>query len=355
VCAVARLLFDRNIGAVADLFTDLMLLPDDELRAGDTRCDLEAALTALADRVLVPPSTVRTGAGSTAAAGSAAAGGGGGGATPAATTTASTLPTLRFDRLIAELAVLAPRFALQLPPYFLNNARALATLEGMARSADPSFDVLQAVYPFALRRLLADPTGSPRLRRTLDALTRDADGRIAIPGFYDGVPEPSAALLEGWDKLGFSEAAFLGEVGLSVPAGEKGRCGRGEWSSGADTWQGRAGAREKTRTRARRVSQTTRQDNTRHGTSTLAHTGYAHTDRDTHTKRTRAFSHIQLYHSVTTCKHVKVQADVILFWSHARRTSERGLTLGRFIAPRPRPSPSLARVHECSSLWLRRP
>lgn len=179
MCAVARLLFDRNIGAVADLFTDLMLLPDDELRAGGTRCDLEAALTALADRVLVPPSTVRTGAGSTAAAGSAA-GGGGGGATRAATTTASTLPTLRFDRLIAELAVLAPRFALQLPPYFLNNARALATLEGMARSADPSFDVLQAVYPFALRRLLADPTGSPRLRRTLDALTRDADGRIDL-------------------------------------------------------------------------------------------------------------------------------------------------------------------------------
>ena len=178
MCAVARLLFDRNIGAVADLFTDLMLLPDDELRAGGTRCDLEAALTALADRVLVPPSTVRTGAGSTAAAGSAA--GGGGGATRAATTTASTLPTLRFDRLIAELAVLAPRFALQLPPYFLNNARALATLEGMARSADPSFDVLQAVYPFALRRLLADPTGSPRLRRTLDALTRDADGRIDL-------------------------------------------------------------------------------------------------------------------------------------------------------------------------------
>ena len=52
---------------------------------------------------------------------------------------------------------------------------------------------------------------------------RDADGRITIPGFYDGVPEPAPALLEGWSKLGFSEAAFLGEVGLSVPAGEKGR------------------------------------------------------------------------------------------------------------------------------------
>ncbi len=52
---------------------------------------------------------------------------------------------------------------------------------------------------------------------------RDAEGRITIPGFYDGVPEPSKALLDGWGKLGFSEDAFLGEVGLSVPAGEKGR------------------------------------------------------------------------------------------------------------------------------------
>lgn len=52
---------------------------------------------------------------------------------------------------------------------------------------------------------------------------RDADGRIQVPGFYDGVPEPSLELLAGWEKLDFSEAAFLGEVGLSIPAGEKGR------------------------------------------------------------------------------------------------------------------------------------
>ena len=48
-------------------------------------------------------------------------------------------------------------------------------------------------------------------------------GASPFPGFYDGVPEPSQALLDGWAKLGFSEKAFLGEVGLSVPAGEKGR------------------------------------------------------------------------------------------------------------------------------------
>jgi acetylornithine deacetylase/succinyl-diaminopimelate desuccinylase-like protein len=52
---------------------------------------------------------------------------------------------------------------------------------------------------------------------------RDEDGRVTVPGFYDGVPVLPDALREGWAKLGFSEEAFLGEVGLSVPAGEKGR------------------------------------------------------------------------------------------------------------------------------------
>jgi len=37
---------------------------------------------------------------------------------------------------------------------------------------------LQAVYPFALRRLLADPKGSPLLRDTLLDLTRGDDGRL---------------------------------------------------------------------------------------------------------------------------------------------------------------------------------
>ena len=52
---------------------------------------------------------------------------------------------------------------------------------------------------------------------------RDADGRITLPGFYDGVPELPEAMRNSWKKLDFSETEFLGEVGLSVPAGEKGR------------------------------------------------------------------------------------------------------------------------------------
>lgn len=51
----------------------------------------------------------------------------------------------------------------------------------------------------------------------------DADGRIQVPGFYDGVEELPADVKAQWDGLGFDEKAFLGDVGLSVPAGETGR------------------------------------------------------------------------------------------------------------------------------------
>jgi acetylornithine deacetylase/succinyl-diaminopimelate desuccinylase-like protein len=52
---------------------------------------------------------------------------------------------------------------------------------------------------------------------------RDADGRVTTPGFYDGVPELPAALRAQWEQLPFDPGAFLGAVGLSVPAGERGR------------------------------------------------------------------------------------------------------------------------------------
>jgi acetylornithine deacetylase/succinyl-diaminopimelate desuccinylase-like protein len=50
----------------------------------------------------------------------------------------------------------------------------------------------------------------------------DADGRVTIPGFYDGAPEISAEQKRQWQSLGFDEKAFLGEIGLSIPAGERG-------------------------------------------------------------------------------------------------------------------------------------
>ncbi|PQO24499.1 hypothetical protein C2I36_02360 [Rhodobacteraceae bacterium WD3A24] len=60
------------------------------------------------------------------------------------------------------------------------------------------------------------------LTRILASL-HDDDGRVTLPGFYDGVPELSDELKAQWEGLGFDEKAFLGGVGLSEPAGERGR------------------------------------------------------------------------------------------------------------------------------------
>jgi amidohydrolase len=49
------------------------------------------------------------------------------------------------------------------------------------------------------------------------------DGRIAIPGFYDGVKELPAAVKKEWQALDLTAERFLGQIGLSVPAGERGR------------------------------------------------------------------------------------------------------------------------------------
>jgi acetylornithine deacetylase/succinyl-diaminopimelate desuccinylase-like protein len=49
----------------------------------------------------------------------------------------------------------------------------------------------------------------------------DDKGRIRVPGFYDGILKPPARQRKQWQELGFDGAAFLADVGLSVPAGEK--------------------------------------------------------------------------------------------------------------------------------------
>ncbi|POF31755.1 dipeptidase [Roseibium marinum] len=51
----------------------------------------------------------------------------------------------------------------------------------------------------------------------------DENGRVTLPGFYDGVIEVPDQVKELWQKLGFSAEEFLGEVGLKFPRGEKDR------------------------------------------------------------------------------------------------------------------------------------
>ena len=64
----------------------------------------------------------------------------------------------------------------------------------------------------------------------INALTRmlgdlhDDQGRVRVPGFYDGVAELPPALAAQWQSLGFDEAAMLGAIGL--PPGSAGEIGR---------------------------------------------------------------------------------------------------------------------------------
>jgi acetylornithine deacetylase/succinyl-diaminopimelate desuccinylase-like protein len=60
------------------------------------------------------------------------------------------------------------------------------------------------------------------LSRVIASL-HDDDGRITIPGFYDGVPELPDAIQAQWQGLAFDHATFLSDVGLGIPAGEADR------------------------------------------------------------------------------------------------------------------------------------
>jgi len=99
-------------------------------------------------------------------------------------------------------------------PAITTQLRGLAKLELVIHGPDK--DLHSGMYGGAamnparvLARILAD--------------LHDADGRITLEGFYDGVPELSNAQRAQWEGLGFDAAGFLGGVGLSVPAGERGR------------------------------------------------------------------------------------------------------------------------------------
>lgn len=66
-------------------------------------------------------------------------------------------------------------------------------------------------------------------RNPVHVLTRilanlhDDQGRVMVPGFYDDVAELPDTLRQQWQGLPFDHAQFLGDVGLSVPAGETDR------------------------------------------------------------------------------------------------------------------------------------
>ena len=69
----------------------------------------------------------------------------------------------------------------------------------------------------------------------------DDTGAVAIPGFYDGVEELPQEIADQWHELNFDSAAFLRDVGLTTPAGERDRSplevsGRGRLVRSTGLW-----------------------------------------------------------------------------------------------------------------------
>ncbi|OJU71640.1 MAG: hypothetical protein BGO05_01170 [Rhizobiales bacterium 63-7] len=62
-----------------------------------------------------------------------------------------------------------------------------------------------------------------RILANILAGVHDETGRVTLPGFYDGVAEPPDDVKATWQKLAGNDTDFLGDVGLSLPSGERGR------------------------------------------------------------------------------------------------------------------------------------
>jgi aarF domain-containing kinase len=155
VCAVTQLVFARNLEAVAELCVEMGLLPQETLTDPSERRRLLEALQTTMDEVLIWPKN------------------------PKGVSTA--VPTIRFENLLPALSKFIQSFEFTMPPYFLNNVRALAALEAMALKLDPNFNVLRVIYPYSINRLMRNPTVSKKVQNTFLEICRNPDTKLLSP------------------------------------------------------------------------------------------------------------------------------------------------------------------------------
>jgi acetylornithine deacetylase/succinyl-diaminopimelate desuccinylase-like protein len=110
--------------------------------------------------------------------------------------------------VISDTMMFAPGF-----PNILASMRGLAYFEVTARSA--ATDLHSGQYGGVVANA---PAGLAKMVSTLV----DANGRVAIPGFYDEVREPSRTRRQDIARLPFDEGRFAAEIGIGSLTGEEG-------------------------------------------------------------------------------------------------------------------------------------
>lgn len=168
VCATCQLVFARNIEAVADLCVDLGLLSEEKLKDDRERKTFIDALEAALDEALIWPKDSRG--------------------------RSTEVPRIRFDRALAAASKLIANFEFTIPPYFLSNARAIATLEGIALKLDPSFNIVQVIYPYSINHLMTHPDVSRTSEETFLSICRSPKTRLFDHGRF-------MKLLQDWSLL----------------------------------------------------------------------------------------------------------------------------------------------------------
>ncbi len=92
-------------------------------------------------------------------------------------------------------------------------------LRGMVKEevtiTSPSIDLHSGLYGGAA-------TNPLKVLAKMIAALHDKNGKVTIPGFYEGVSVLPKATKKQWASLKFSEKKFLGAVGLKAAAGENG-------------------------------------------------------------------------------------------------------------------------------------
>ncbi|XVF83255.1 hypothetical protein PTKIN_Ptkin16aG0472000 [Pterospermum kingtungense] len=72
------------------------------------------------------------------------------------------IPDVKFSRVLGKVWTVALKYHFRMPPYYTLVLRSLASLEGLAVAADPSFKTFEAAYPFVVRKLLTENSAETR-------------------------------------------------------------------------------------------------------------------------------------------------------------------------------------------------